>query len=531
MKLLENNRISQNINKLSLLVIVITGSLLIIILSTDFLKAGMPPFEPLPVWEVENPVSKVFVMNSIPPTSGSLAAGDSTVPNEFLSDPAIDTLLLMMEAKDIYLHKTVSNPEGIVGSDNVVIIKGNFQWTSRNTTSTDRIKGIIWQILQHPEGFTGEILICDNTQEIGTGINHGDNNSEDIQQSIVDVVNTFQAKGYPVSYFGWNTLWSVVVSEYSEGDENDGYVYESASKISYPKFQSPSDNYQISLRYGIWNSSLQEYDSDRLCIIDFPVLKAHAMAGATIAIKNWIGLLTTAYADQRYGGWQQMHYQYLFGQYALISRVMSETFPKLIFVDASWTCTQDANVLSNVVNTKMLLGSTDPSAVSWYAAKFILTPIAQRPWETNPDRPNSKYNNNLEAWTNCLVDSGFSCTRDSAEMSVYDRSILNSSSVNNPIDEPINKTFQLYQNYPNPFNSQTTITFDLNSSENLRLAIYDVNGQLIKTLIDDETWDPGHYLVSWDGTDENGTEVSSGVYFYKLETGNYSQAKSMINQK
>lgn len=58
--------------------------------------------QPLPYWEVQNPVSKVFVMDNIPLTSGSLVAGDSTVPNSYLSDPAIDTMLLMMQKKDIY---------------------------------------------------------------------------------------------------------------------------------------------------------------------------------------------------------------------------------------------------------------------------------------------------------------------------------------------------------------------------------------------------------------------------------------------
>ena len=106
------------------------------------------------------------------------------------------------------MHKTSTHPAGIVGADNIVIIKGNFQWTSRNTTSTDRIKGLIWQILQHPDGFSGEILVCDNTQEIGTGINQDDNNSEDPNQSILDVVNTFNAKGHPVYYLDWNYEWT-----------------------------------------------------------------------------------------------------------------------------------------------------------------------------------------------------------------------------------------------------------------------------------------------------------------------------------
>ncbi len=386
------------------------------------MSAKINPVNPYPTWEVQNPVSTVFVMDSIPSTSGSLAAGNSTVPNEFLVDPAIDNLLILMQSQNIYFHKTASHSSGIVGSDNIVVIKGNFQWTSRNTTSTDRIKGIIWQILQHPNGFTGEIIVCDNTQTYG--INQEDNNSEDTEQSIVDVVNTFISKGYPVSLRDWSDLWDVVVEEYSVGDYSEGFVYEPESKISYPKFTSAFGNHNISLKYGIWDSNSLSYDLDRLCIIDFPVLKAHSWSGATIAIKNWIGVLTTAYANERYGGVNSMHNNYFFGQYALVAKVMGATFPKLTIVDAAWTSTQSNSTLNGMVNTKMLLGSTDPCAVSWYAAKYILTPIAFDPNNSDPDLQGSKYKNNLESWTNCLQDSGFACTKDSLEISVYDRNIL-----------------------------------------------------------------------------------------------------------
>jgi len=369
----------------------------------QLIKAQIVPFETLPTWEVQNPVSTVFVMDYIPPTVGSLAAGNSTVPNEYLVDPAIDTLLMMMQTKDIYFYKTASYPSGIVGSDNIVVIKGNFQWTSRNTTSTDRIKGVIWKILQHPDGFTGEIIVCDNTQNYS--INQEDNNSEDIEQSIVDVVNTFSSKGYPVSLRDWSNVYNVVVEEYSSGDYNEGFVYESDSKISYPKFTSPFGNQKISLRYGIWDSNSSSYDLDRLCLINFPVLKAHSWSGATIAIKNWVGVLTTAYTDERYGGSVAMHSDYIFGPYALVAKVMGVTFPKLTIVDAEWTSARSNSDLTDLVHTKMLLGSTDPCAASWYAAKYILTPIAVDPYNTDPDLQGSKYKNNLEAWTNCLRDS------------------------------------------------------------------------------------------------------------------------------
>ncbi|UCD16511.1 MAG: DUF362 domain-containing protein [Candidatus Zixiibacteriota bacterium] len=380
----------------------------------------------LPVWESDSPTSTIFVLDSIPPTPGSLAAGDASVPDEHLSDFALDTLINMMEEKGIYLHKTAGNPDGIVAADDIVIIKGNFQWTSYNTTNTDRIKGLIWRILLHPDGFTGEIVVCDNTHIYGTGINADDNNSDDPAQCIIDVVNTFYAKGYPVYLKDWNDFYNTVAWEYSVGDPYDGFVYEIDTKVTYPKFQTPSGQYYISLKYGIWNQEASSYDDSRLCIIDFPVLKAHFNAGATIAVKNWVGVLTTAYSLGRYGGIDPMHDDFLFGPYALVARVMAVTFPRLSIIDATWTTTEGPISLSWVVNTGILLASTDPVASSWYAAKYILTPIANFPHETDPENESVEfYGYNLRYWTEFLVDSaGYDLTRDSAQISVFNREIV-----------------------------------------------------------------------------------------------------------
>lgn len=129
--------------------------------------------------------------------------------------------------------------------------------------STDRIKGLIWQILNHPDGFTGEILVCDNTQEVGTGINANDDNSDFPGQSIVAVVNTFRAKGYPVFLYDWTALWSSIVGEYDQGMYIDGYPYDPETHINYPKFRTPMGTY-VSMRYGIWDSLAAAYDHDRL---------------------------------------------------------------------------------------------------------------------------------------------------------------------------------------------------------------------------------------------------------------------------
>jgi len=90
------------------------------------------------------------------------------------------------------------------------------------------------------------------------------------------------------------------------------------------------------------------------------------------------------------------------------------------------------------------------------------------------------------------------------------------------------KTFSLSQNYPNPFNPSTKIDFTIPevSAIQVHILVYDLRGRMIKELFD-ENKNPGHYSVWWDGKDERGIEVSSGVYLYKLVAGEYSTTKKM----
>ena len=82
--------------------------------------------------------------------------------------------------------------------------------------------------------------------------------------------------------------------------------------------------------------------------------------------------------------------------------------------------------------------------------------------------------------------------------------------------------FILYQNYPNPFNPSTTISYELKNGGYVTLSVYDINGKLIKSLINKEQ-EPGKYTVNY-----TSSESSSGIYFYKLSTGSFSDTKKMI---
>jgi hypothetical protein len=88
--------------------------------------------------------------------------------------------------------------------------------------------------------------------------------------------------------------------------------------------------------------------------------------------------------------------------------------------------------------------------------------------------------------------------------------------------------FLLEQNYPNPFNNITLITYQLPRTEVINLTIYNIRGEVVKKLIRNEINLPGRYIITWDGRDENGKEVSSGVYFYMLHSINYRNGRKMI---
>ena len=89
------------------------------------------------------------------------------------------------------------------------------------------------------------------------------------------------------------------------------------------------------------------------------------------------------------------------------------------------------------------------------------------------------------------------------------------------------KEFQLFQNYPNPFNSTTTIRYHLPHSGKMSLQIFDIMGRLVHTIINDQQ-PAGDYQISWDGTDKNGLQVSTGVYMCQLTVDRYRLTNKLV---
>ncbi|NOY57549.1 MAG: T9SS type A sorting domain-containing protein, partial [Calditrichaeota bacterium] len=90
----------------------------------------------------------------------------------------------------------------------------------------------------------------------------------------------------------------------------------------------------------------------------------------------------------------------------------------------------------------------------------------------------------------------------------------------------IPKKFDLSQNYPNPFNPATTIRYQLPQVSKVQLQIYNIMGQLVRTLVDGEK-EPGYHAVTWDGHNNTGMSVGSGIYYYRLIAGEHVMVKKM----
>ena len=93
--------------------------------------------------------------------------------------------------------------------------------------------------------------------------------------------------------------------------------------------------------------------------------------------------------------------------------------------------------------------------------------------------------------------------------------------------ESFPRRFALYDNFPNPFNPETRIRFEIANQENVQLIIYDILGHKVRTLVNDN-YNPGMYVINWDGMNDNRQPVSSGPYLYRIKAGEFIDHKKMI---
>jgi hypothetical protein len=388
------------------LILFVVGLLLTVTLQSSITDPAVPILAAspdLPGWTSLDAVSNVFVITDVPEPEHSLDGG--SIPggvsrDEAFHDDGVDALVNLMETHGYdfggldYFYKTTAHENGLFGSDDVIVIKINNQWESRNGTNTDVVKGVIHRLVNHPEGFTGAVIIAENTQTKNPDWYYeGNNNSQFRDQSYQEVANAFAGEGYHVCTSDWKSIRESFVDDYNDGDNDSGYVLDAGdNRLSYPKFQvnCNSMNLRISMRRGLWNGA--SFDNTRLKMINMPILKRHGAAWATIAVKNYLGFITTYDGIGRWSGVSEMHC-WLLGpsdndrtctaestEYGLIARQMARIRrADLNIVDAIWV-----NPCSNlgcetaIQRQDVLLASRDPFAVDYYASDYLLGPLIQQ---------------------------------------------------------------------------------------------------------------------------------------------------------
>ncbi len=263
-----------------------------------------------------------------------------------------------------------SSPEGLISSEDVVILKVNAQWHGRGGTNTDLLYGIIQTILDHPDGFYGEVVVCDNRQDLFTGGFDVPPNSDDPKRTLNNVINSFDER---VSGYLWDRIRDKRLKD--EYDEGEGYIWmwregEKHDFLSYPVFTTRNGR-RISLKNGVWDG--KKFVNDRLKLINIPVLKAHILMGATASLKNYMGVLFNDVLGSAI--YKRCHNEIFEG--GLMGKMMKYVkMPDLNIIDAIWVCAQQPAIypFATYVRKNIIVASTDPVMADYYATKHILYP-------------------------------------------------------------------------------------------------------------------------------------------------------------
>jgi len=141
----------------------------------------------------------------------------------------------------------------------------------------------------------------------------------------------------------------------------------------------------------------------------------------------------------------------------------------------------------------------------------------------------TEYNYSLADYAGQDIYVAIQCLSDDAFIFfVDDVSITGSVSIDDPV-VPVYTT-ELKGNYPNPFNPTTTIRYSVRDNSPVTIDVFNVKGQRVSRLVN-ETKEAGEHTAVWNGKDDNGRAVSSGIYYFKMNAGKYSSTKKMIMMK
>jgi len=345
----------------------------------DFLKTGNP-FQ-----------STIYSIDGIPDNPYF----DRDNPNYHAG---VESLLDLMGQNGLKFYQSrvfsrLSGPLGLIAANDIVLLKVNAQWKYRGATNSDVVRGLIQRILDHPAGFTGEIVIVENGQGRGSlncdtmGTSYSDNavhaNAVDERHSFLYLVQTI-FKDPRLSAF----LFDPIRRDFIGGNDHATNGYRKLENVSYPCFAT-AGGYRVELKEGIWNGG--GYDQN-LKLINIPVLKTHGGSEITASLKHFYGVLSMDDGQSTF-----RHYSGL-GE-TCGKMVVSVRTPVLNILDAIWVSPNSLSGYPAAATYKanQLAASQDPLALDYWTAKNILYPI---------DRNSSHHPDNatIANWMNAAQD-------------------------------------------------------------------------------------------------------------------------------
>jgi len=202
-------------------------------------------------------------------------------------------------------------------------------------------------------------------------------------------------------------------------------------------------------------------------------------------------------------------------------------------VGTSWYSGETSISMSKTCNTVICWGDHRNGDRDIYAQRYLWD---WRPWgsnyrvNNNPDVSNPNQNNPSVGTCIDHVVFVWEDARRGKGWDIYGKMVTwNWEKVDEEKDDrgELPRNFALLQNYPNPFNPITQIKYALHTGCHVKLTIYNILGQEVATLVD-KSQAAGYKSVPWDSRSPSGNEVTSGIYFYQLQAGDFAQTRKMI---
>ncbi len=195
-------------------------------------------------------------------------------------------------------------------------------------------------------------------------------------------------------------------------------------------------------------------------------------------------------------------------------------------IGLSWTAPDNNNMNGTVAVYEIRYSQAEITDLNWSETSLLLTPPS--PLQAGEQQstiltgltPGQNYFTAIKSYDSSGNSSTIS-NISSAEAAFILATDIDDTEYNLPTE------FALAQNYPNPFNPSTTIGFSLPTSSYVELKVYNIEGKVVKTLVDQQLA-AGEHSFEWDATNSSGSKITTGIYIYRIETETFSTTKKML---